>query len=385
MEKLRLLIVLSLLCLCHAADAQKVKIDQEAAAIIGENAAAAVLTENFRTQKIDSVKKHKEKVAEALATINVLKESYKKAHLDAQFFMLETKYYKSMVKHGLHILSIIPQFISKATTLSPQATVKAIKVGTEISEEVSSIIDIYNKVCLNKTNYVQMDLPTQSYMDDGNEPSQPGQPSQPSQPGSDTTGNDNNDTPSNPSNPTFPDINIITDGDIGDITPGGGHQTPDDDTGNNPNGNITPRTNPDDNSSSNGGIGFRKIPSARKIGEVPGQNVADSTYVGVGGGDDGLDPIGGQVDHIDIPEPEYAKGDGFNWLSRTERLDLAVNLETRLAVIDYKMDMFIKTAHLYKPTDIVMMLDYHTWSTYVGGRYAAEDIINRMSNFDFNF
>ena len=384
MEKLRTYIIFSLLSLLPSmAEAQKVKMDQEAAAIIAENSAAAVLVESFRSQKIDSVKSYKEKVAAAMTQVNVLKESWKRAHLNTKFFEFETRYYKNMLKHGLSIIQNIPKFIATATSISPQATVKAIKVSTQISEEISSIIDIYNNVVLNKTNYMNLNLPTHELVDDGNQPNQPGVPNQPGSNPSDPTGNDNSNTdpstPTDPSNPYFPDVNIITDGDIGDIIPGSGnHQTPDDDI------NTTPRINPDDNSSSPNGTGFRRVPTARRIGEVPGQNVSDSTYVGVTDGD-GLDPIGGQVEHIDTPETEYTKGDGFNWLDRSERLSLAINLETRLSKIDYKIEMFIKTARFYKPTDIVMMLDYHTWSRYIGSRYAVEDIINKINNFNLNF
>lgn len=370
--------------------AQKAKADIKSAEIVAENTAAALGEERLRSVQIDTVRSHKQKVAEALVAIDLYKESLKKAQRDTRFFNLESGYYKAIIKTAGDIIATIPKFVKTATTCSPQATVKAIKVGTEISAEVAAIISTYKKICVNSSD--ESDMPTNN--DDGN---QSGSTTGNVDTGGNTGGNTGGgtgttpatpDTPENPGggseekpkppfNPTLPD-------DFGELTHGD-HKDPDA-PGNDQGGSSG--TNDDgsyERPSNGGGSGLPDVPKISLIrkkagGATPETNTADSTAVHTGGDDFGRP--GSQVEHEELPQPKG--GDGFNWLSRSERLSVAINLHTRLATIKYKMKIFINSAPYYKPKDIIRMIDPHTWIIYTGSRYIVDDIIWKLDKFNFN-
>lgn len=299
MKSIKTFVLLALLSLWQAALAQKVKIDTKAVEIIGENAAAAVAVEKLRTVQIDSIKTRKQKVNEALLQINVLKESLRLAKKDTEYFRLESGYYKHIIEDAAAILELIPKFVSTATTVSPQASVKAIKVGTEISEQVAGIVSTYKKVCVNE---VEIHADTIS-------------------------SNGSND-------------NIIAD--PIDDGPGSGSHKP-----------I---------------IGDDDI-------------VTIASYSGANGG----------PRHAAVKDPKepgilynIRLSDGFNWMDRMDRLELAIDLSSRLASIRYKMEMFIRTARLYKPSDIIRMVDPYSWAFATAAGTMIDDIVYKINNFSLS-
>lgn len=362
MKLLKSVAVLALLSFGQAAVAQKLKVDSKAIEIIGENAAAAVAVEKFRSDKIDSVKTRKQKVNEALLQINVFKASLKKAKQDTEFFRLETGYYRHIIEDAAAIVLLIPKFVATATSVSPQASVKAIKVGTQVSEEVAGIISTYKKVCTNEVEeYVDS---TGNSINPGNEGDSPTVPSQ----GDDGSGN---------SGSVIPGGNSGGSG-SGDSTGSG------DNSGSNSGGNTNPSIGQDDN------------PIIPPIGGGGSINPIDD---GTGSGGGGNKPvIGGddgglirnaraknaprKIDFGDKVNYKIRNSDGFNWLDRSERLELAINLSMRLSSIRYDLEMFIRTAKLYKPIDIVRMIDRHTWAIAVASDYIVDDIIYSINNFD---
>ena len=358
MKVMKALSFLALLSFGQAAVAQKLKIDSKAIEIIGENAAAAVAIEKFRSEKIDSVKTRKQKVNEALLQINVFKASLKKAKQDTEFFRLETGYYRHIIEDAAAIVLLIPKFVATATSVSPQASVKAIKVGTEISEEVAGIVSTYKKVCTNEVEeYVDS---TGNSINPGNEGNSPTVPSQ----GDDGSGNS------------------------GNVIPGGnsGGSGSDDNSGGNSGGNTNPSIGQDDNP---------VIPPIGGGGSI--NPIDDGTGSGGGGnkpvigGDDGglirnarAKNAPRKIDFGDKVNYKIRNSDGFNWLDRSERLELAINLSTRLACIRYDLEMFIRTAKLYKPIDIIRMIDQQTWAIATASDYIVDDIIYSIDNFNPN-
>ena len=358
MKVIKTLSFLALLSFGQAAVAQKLKIDSKAIEIIGENAAAAVAVEKFRSDKIDSVKTRKQKVNEALLQINVFKASLKKAKQDTEFFRLETGYYRHIIEDAAAIVLLIPKFVATATSVSPQASVKAIKVGTEISEEVAGIVSTYKKVCTNEVEeYVDS---TGNSISPGNEGDSPTVPSQ----GDDGSGNS------------------------GNVIPGGnsGGSGSDGNSGGNSGGNTNPSIGQDDNP---------VIPPIGGGGSI--SPIDDGTGSGGGGnkpvigGDDGglirnarAKNAPRKIDFGDKVNYKIRNSDGFNWLDRSERLELAINLSTRLACIRYDLEMFIRTAKLYKPIDIIRMIDQHTWAIATASDYIVDDIIYSIDNFNPN-
>lgn len=358
MKVMKALSFLALLSFGQAAVAQKLKIDSKAIEIIGENAAAAVAVEKFRSDKIDSVKTRKQKVNEALLQINVFKASLKKAKQDTEFFRLETGYYRHIIEDAAAIVLLIPKFVATATSVSPQASVKAIKVGTEISEEVAGIVSTYKKVCTNEVEeYVDS---TGNSINPGNEGNSPTVPSQ----GDDGSGNS------------------------GNVIPGGnsGGSGFDDNPGGNSGGNTNPSIGQDDNPviPPIGGGG-----STSPIDDGTGSGGGGNKPV-IGGDDGGLirnaraKNAPRKIDFGDKVNYKIRNSDGFNWLDRSERLELAINLSTRLACIRYDLEMFIRTAKLYKPIDIIRMIDQHTWAIATASDYIVDDIIYSIDNFNPN-
>lgn len=358
MKLLKSLSFLALLSFGQAAVAQKLKIDSKAIEIIGENAAAAVAVEKFRSDKIDSVKSRKQKVNEALLQINVFKASLKKAKQDTEFFRLETGYYRHIIEDAAAIVLLIPKFVATATSVSPQASVKAIKVGTEISEEVAGIVSTYKKVCTNEV---------EEYVD--------------------STGNSIN--PGNEgNNPTVPSQGDDGSGNSGNVIPGGnsGSSGSGDNSGGNSGGNTNPSIGQDDNP---------VIPPIGGGGSI--SPIDDGTGSGGGGnkpvigGDDGgiirnarAKNAPRKIDFGDKVNYKIRNSDGFNWLDRSERLELAINLSTRLSSIRYHLEMFIRTANLYKPIDIIRMIDPYSWGTALASRTIIDDIIYKIDNFTPN-
>ena len=359
MKLLKSVAVLALLSFGQAAVAQKLKIDSKAIEIIGENAAAAVAVEKFRSDKIDSVKTRKQKVNEALLQINVFKASLKKAKQDTEFFRLETGYYRHIIEDAAAIVLLIPKFVATATSVSPQASVKAIKVGTQVSEEVAGIISTYKKVCTNEVEEFADTIPSGNEGDNPTLPSQGGDGSGSVIPGGNNGGSGNDQ--------------------------GSGSGTGDN-TGGNSGGNTNPSIGQDDNP---------VIPPIGGGGSI--SPIDDGTGSGGGGnkpvigGDDGglirnarAKNAPRKIDFGDKVNYKIRNSDGFNWLDRSERLELAINLSTRLACIRYDLEMFIRTAKLYKPIDIIRMIDQHTWAIATASDYIVDDIIYSIDNFNPN-
>ena len=359
MKVMKVLSFLALLSFGQAAVAQKLKIDSKAIEIIGENAAAAVAIEKFRSEKIDSVKTRKQKVNEALLQINVFKASLKKAKQDTEFFRLETGYYRHIIEDAAAIVLLIPKFVATATSVSPQASVKAIKVGTEISEEVAGIVSTYKKVCTNEVEEFADTIPSGNEGDSPTLPSQGGDGSGSVIPGGNNGGSGNDQ--------------------------GSGSGTGDN-TGGNSGGNTNPSIGQDDNP---------VIPPIGGGGSI--SPIDDGTGSGGGGnkpvigGDDGglirnarAKNAPRKIDFGDKVNYKIRNSDGFNWLDRSERLELAINLSTRLACIRYKMEMFIRSAKYYKPTDIIRMIDPYTWAMATASGYIIDDIIYKIDNFNPN-
>lgn len=336
MEKLRnqwLIIILSLLS-ASVANAQKVKFDEKANAILAENMAAAMLVEKTRTAEIDTARKRKQKVATALGQIQLFKEMYKNSQRNTLFFNTESTYYKLILKDANGIISILPAFIATATKRPGIGQLMAIKTGQEIIEEIDAVLKVYHNVVLGKKHTSISKYDMVPVDDDGGDLG-----------GGSQGGNGGVSLP-------------ITGGSDGE---GGGDNhviKPDPDLiGDRPIGEILPRST-------------RKRYANSDAEIIPMDTIVRDE-----------DPIViGNENH----ESGGMKGDGFNWLDRQERLKVAIDLHTRLSRIHFKMKQFILCSQYYDWKCVLRTYDPHTWRVIYASSYVTKDIINRMKKFNFD-
>lgn len=74
------------------------------------------------------------------------------------------------------------------------------------------------------------------------------------------------------------------------------------------------------------------------------------------------------------------KGDGYNMLSRYDRLSVANRIYADLQRISYKLDYMEYLAQFATWNQTLFKLDPTTWVTIMGGKNIADDIINRWRN-----
>lgn len=327
MEKLTVRFVfaafLSLLALPQTS-AQKVKFDEKANEILAANMGAALVSEKLRTQQLDSAMTRKQKVALAMGQIAVFKELYKKSQLNNYMLGLETKYYKLIAADAKQIVLSIPMFVRAASKRAGVSQLMALKVGQEISEEVTGIINTYHKVVRGK-QVTDSSLPNGGVSEI--DPIDKGG----GQSGSGGTGS----------------------GENGGGSSGGSH------------GDLV--VDPVDD-----------LPALTPLGRLRSAGY-QGTYA-VGG-----DVVVHDSLITDRPTETGAPGDGFNWMDRNERLMMAVDIHARLSLINLKIRKFILCSQYYDWQCVLREYDPKSWATIYVSSSVASDIINKIKAFDFKF